>query len=198
MRKTHGTIEEHSRIDSFDLAKPTGSIMIYNDKRFLDYLRAFTEDDNREEIYLSSEGDVLEKRLMIENRAGKYYWICPKCGKRARYLYPGKHILELRCGKCAGLNYRIQQEYHDCIWYADRALQYAIDYLQYKPPHDFAPYDILSTYPKRPKEMSKDVYDKRLKRFRRMCNQYERQFYIEAAWIMNAVERQRKNTKGRY
>lgn len=195
MQKTHGTIEEQPRIDSFDLAKSNGSIMIYNDKRFLDYLRAFTEDDNLEEIYLSPEGDVLEKRLMIENRAGRYYWICPKCGKRARYLYPGKHILTLRCGKCAGLNYKIQQKYHDCIWYADRALQYAIDYLQLKPPHDFAPYDILSIYPARPKGMSRNVYNKHLKRFYRLRNQYERQYYIEAQRIINAMQRIERKVK---
>lgn len=112
--RTHGRVEEYSRIDSFSLLRYAdwfecppdygeyrhpvmGGLIIYN---IMEETARISHDGRSYPVRLSRVPNV-------DGISFRLYFLCPKCGRRARHLY--KKNLLYQCRKCAKLNYGIQQ-----------------------------------------------------------------------------------------
>ncbi len=112
--RTHGRVEEYSRIDSFSLLRYAdwfecppdygeyrhpvmGGLIIYN---IMEETARISHDGRSYPVRLSRVPNV-------DGISFRLYFVCPKCGRRARHLY--KKNLLYQCRKCAKLNYGIQQ-----------------------------------------------------------------------------------------
>lgn len=97
--KRCGQIEATKRIDSFEIRN---SLFLIGGFKTLPF--EFEEDH----VFVDdgfSGGDCIKVTYM-ENRSGRHpFFICPKCGRRVRFLY----IPCFLCRDCSHLNYRSQQ-----------------------------------------------------------------------------------------
>lgn len=101
------------------------------------------------------------------------YWLCPHCGRRARFLYfKSRGFL---CRECAKLNYRCQQRTKDFVDPAYDGIQLAWKRLRWRPPGSIVPADFPYITPDRPKGMHQTTYRHYLARYRRYQEKYRRE-----------------------
>ncbi len=118
--KSHGTVEETLRIDSHEAGAVVGlgHLLGYADGSIplvLDCHRSilYEPEKDREIVEAWSPKDGLCWELELSRKPNGFggsqaFFLCPACGRRARYLYlTGAAFL---CRKCARLNYKSQQE----------------------------------------------------------------------------------------
>lgn len=190
--KTHGRVEDHFRIDSFDLL------------RYADWFELLTDD--YEINYPIMEGNILcnflENAAQISHNGKSYplklskvpnvdgisyrlYFLCPKCGRRVRHLY--KKNLLYQCRKCAKLNYGIQQR--SGLNLLRRKIYFLVvkklQYIDWEVDHPDLPIQDLWHIP-RPKCMRLSKYNALMEEYRRLQKEYET-MYNES--LMKAFER---------
>lgn len=188
--KTHGQIERAWRIDSFDTAISEGSGTLFarmGEKVHLldfDYFTEYgsTPETDREFVELWGVQTLELSRTPSGFGGSCAYWLCPRCGKRARYLYfKNRGFL---CRRCAKLNYRCQQRTKDSANYAQDGLKLARERLGWEPTFDFYPAIFPYVVPDKPKGMHTATYHRYLARYRRYQEKYQRESMREMLAIL--------------
>lgn len=92
----------------------------------------------------------------------RYFFLCPRCGKRCRILY--KYFIYYACGKCQGAYTKtLNRSKTDCQYYWERALREAR-----KVDPDWSPKRggyMFDGFPSRPKYMKRDKYYRHYQKF---------------------------------
>jgi len=191
--KTHGQIERTDRIDSFEarerdacgllMASREGSCIYLRYDRYTEY-HGQTEREFVELTYPWGRWRAtLELSFVPAGFGGRRaFWLCPRCGKRVRYLYfkaPG-----FVCRDCAGLNYRSQQRTKSSLNHWRDGMRLATDTLQWRPPLDVVPMDSPYVTPDRPRYMHRTTYRRHLARYRRYQKKYRRDSLREMLAIL--------------
>ena len=181
--KRCGTIEKTLRIDSFDsaISEGGGSLFACADgvARLIDcdHYTEYgpTEKADREivELWAGGWSQTIELSRIASGFGGsRAFWLCPACGRRVRYLYfAGKIFL---CRKCAGVNYKSQQETKsDCMYYYDKGMALAEKHLDRWPRIRPDGFSFCRWVPDRPRYMHQTTYRRYLARFLRYRRQHE-------------------------
>lgn len=182
--KTHGQIERALRVDSFEAGaiQGPGTIFAYSCGQMIPLKCGHFMDDDREVVELPKY-DTLELTRTTNHFGGsRAYWLCPRCGRRARYLYFRGQ--ELKCRECAKLNYRCQQRTKDSTNYARDGLKLVQEKLGWDPPFDF--YHAIFPYvtPDKPKGMHWATYNRYLARYKRYQEKYQQDSMREMLAIL--------------
>lgn len=182
--RTHGQVERVERIDSFKGARVMGWGKLFTSGMIPLDCGHFMKDN--EEIVELSRGRwhiTLELARTPSGFGGSCaYWLCPRCGKRARYLYfKNRGFL---CRNCARLNYHCQQRTKDSTNYARDGLKLAQERLGWTPPFDVCPADFPYMAPDRPRYMHRTTYHRYLARYRRYQKKYQRESMREMLAIL--------------
>ena len=174
--KTHGQIEQAERIDSFEAGKVTGcgKLIVYRNGIVAHVLHC---DRCGQAVKLSSPGgrwrDTLELGRVPSGFGGtRAFWLCPRCGRRARYLYLGDRGFV--CRECAKLNYRSQQHTGDSMKHFQDGMRLAREKLHWEPPAWVVPMDFPNLTPPCPRYMHDATYRRHLDRFRQYQEKYQR------------------------
>lgn len=180
-KKTHGTVEDCERIDSFEAMRCNPNDweegISAGDVVWLDCNReeAYFGDEVEESVYLLHPDSNWSQELRLTRIASGFggtraYWLCPACGERFRYLYFKK--LRFICRKCAELNYKSQQETKNSRRYLRKGLKLAEERL-YWIPQPIPPVHFASLAPRKPKGMHWATYRKHRDRLRKYQEQHD-------------------------
>ena len=98
--RTHGSIEGRSRVDSF-----------YRPNRL--FAAEYAAEKGRPDAAIPIDDCSIQVTWLHNpydkpGRPSRMYWLCPSCGRRARFLYFDHGAL--LCRECARLNYPCQQQ----------------------------------------------------------------------------------------
>lgn len=187
--KTHGQIERAYRIDSFEAGKVVGRgfVLAIMSGQILPLRCERYGTDEKELVELSYTGsrwrDTLDLARVRSGYGGnRAFWLCPICGRRARFLYfKGQGFV---CRECARLNYQSQQRTRGSLNHYRDGMKLATDKLHWEPLIDVAPLDFPYMTPDRPKGMHKTTYRRYLARYRRYQAAYERDSLREMLAIL--------------
>lgn len=87
--RTHGQVERAERIDSFEAGKVESWGTLFSNSMVPLDCGHFMEDD--EEVVELSKGQWFTTLKLTRTPSGFggncAYWLCPRCGKRVRFLY---------------------------------------------------------------------------------------------------------------
>lgn len=187
--KTHGQIERADWIDSFEAGAVEGWGMVLASRgdKTLPLRCDHYGQAGRELVDLSYSGsrwrDTLELARVRSGFGGsRAFWLCPICGKRARFLYFKDR--RFVCRECAKLNYRSQQRTRDSINHYRDGLKLARERLGWVPPGYICPMDFPYLTPPRPRYMHQSTYRRHLARFRRYQAAYQRDSLREMLAIL--------------
>lgn len=189
--KTHGTVEDSFRIDSFQTMSPeaSDSLCFSNGTVSMNLDCEQYADGGREyvDIFYSKPkyrriAHIQLARISNGFGGSRAFWFCPGCGERFRYLYLTSS--GFRCRKCAGLNYKTQQDWKDCRYYFDLGVQFAREKLGCEFPPGFSVFDFKSFTPDKPKGMHRSTYDRLMRRYERYQEQCREAFIAEALAII--------------
>ncbi len=181
---THGQVERADRIDSFEAGKVEGwgVVTARRDGRALPLQCEHFNVGERETVKLLVCGPLELERVPSGFGGSRAFWVCPRCWKRARYLYfAGRDFV---CRECAGLNYRSQQRTKDSINHVRDGLRMAQEKLRWDPPFPVAPMDFPHVVPDRPRYMHRATYYRLLVRFGRYQEKYHRDSLREMLAIL--------------
>ncbi len=182
--RTHGQVERAERIDSFEAAQADGWGTIFTSRMFPLECKRFQGPD-RETVDLSAGQWFITLELTrIPSGFGgsRAFWVCPRCGRRARYLYFSNR--DFVCRGCAALNYAVQQRTKSSTNYAHDGLRLARERLGWTLPFPVAPMDFPHVIPDRPRYMHRTTYDRYLARYRRYQEKYRRDSMREMLAIL--------------
>lgn len=182
--RTHAQVERAERIDSFEAGKVEGSGTLFSNSMLPLDCGHFMKDD--EEIVELSKGSWFTNLKLTRTPSGFggscAYWLCPRCGKRVRFLYfKNRGFL---CRSCARLNYRCQQRTKGSTNHARDGLKLARDKLYWEPPFDICPAEFPYVTPDRPRYMHQTTYRRYLTRYRRYQEKYQRESMREMLAIL--------------
>ena len=187
--KTHEAVEDHNRIDSFEL--PDSGGLMFCGRKTIDAVREFRYDGEWVRLYyppggprmspeINNRPDGLYETILLSGKRNGYggrqiFFICPCCGKRVRYLYLKAGF---RCRECAKLNYRSSQRTRGEYDAYDRGKKYVHQHLDilWNPDLLDFPYAI----PERPRWMHWNVYSKHIKKLEQFQHQFERRQLLGA------------------
>lgn len=184
--KTHGQIERAYRIDSFEAGtvEDRGIVFASSGGKMLPL---HCDRCGQEFVELSYPGsrwrDTLELARVRSGYGGsRAFWLCPICGRRARFLYFKRQGFV--CRECARLNYRSQQRTRSSLNHYRDGMRLATDKLHWEPLIDVVPMDFPYMTPDRPRGMHKTTYRRYLARYRRYQAAYERDSLREMLEIL--------------
>lgn len=171
--RTHGQIERAERIDSFEATRVDGCDVLFTSGMIpLDCVHFQVPDREEVELSRGQWSITLELTRTPSGFGGSSaFWLCPRCGRRVRYLY--FKDMGFSCRACCKLNYHCQQRTHDSINYARDGLKLAREKLRWEPPFPVVPADFPYVVPDRPKGMHIRTYYRYLARYRRYQNRYK-------------------------
>ena len=157
---------------------------LYPDRLWVGY--SWTHQGKREEIR-----DTFYFDTVPNNYGGqRYYFSCPDCGRRCRFLY--FHRVRFKCRQCARLNYTSQQVTHG----PEEAAHRMIRFIQSKfgVEKSLAPIDAEYFIPERPKGMHQKTYERLRDELDDLQEQYSREWvahvYKTCPFIAQAIQRQ--------
>lgn len=178
--RTHGQVERAARIDSFEAARVTGwGTLFTNNLISLDCGRF----EDTVELSRGQWSVELELTRTPSGFGGSCaYWVCPHCGKRARYLYFSS--MGFVCRSCSRLNYRCQQRTKDSINHVRDGLKLARERLGWVPPFEICPAEFPYVTPDRPKGMHETTYHRYLARYMRYQEKYRQESVLEMLAIL--------------
>lgn len=182
--KSHGTVENIPRIDSFEAAEVgyDGVLFALRDNcptLVLDCWRDITYAPDRdiETVEVRHPKDGWSRTIELSRKANGYggsqaFFLCPGCGRRVRYLYQvGAAFL---CRKCSRLNYRSQQETRsDSMYYYNRGMDLVEKHLDTWPRVRPDGFGFCAWIPERPRYMHQTTYGKYLRRFAKYQDQHQ-------------------------
>lgn len=183
--KTHGQIERVLRIDSFEAGRVAGrgTVLARGEGRVLPF-RCTCCGPSAELSCLGSHwrGTLELARVRSAFGGSRAFWLCPICGRRARFLY--RKDRRFVCRECAKLNYQSQQRTKDSINHFRDGLKLAREKLSWEPPGYIAPMDFPRLLPDRPKGMHEATYQRHLARFRQYQENYRKEVLREMLAIL--------------
>lgn len=110
--RTHGSIIDCVRVDSFKTAVPLGRYAI--NWIIGGSINLDVEDGCVRLLYDIADQSISERVELstVPNHYGssRSFFLCPGCGRRVRFLYRPWERLRFRCRSCWRLNYPSQQE----------------------------------------------------------------------------------------
>jgi len=182
--RTHGQIERTERIDSFEAAQVDGWGTLFTSGMIpLNCGHFMGSDREAVELLRGQWLNTLELARIPSGFGGsRAFWLCPHCGRRARFLYFKK--LGFVCRSCAKLNYQCQQRTRDSTNHAHDGLRLAREKLGWVPPFPVCPADFSHIVPPRPKGMHETTYYRYLVRYRRYQEKYRRDSMREMMRIL--------------
>lgn len=171
--KRNGQIERTARIDSFDIPEYDG--FLYSDNVTFDcyHETVYCGDSETETAELQYEKwrqQITLSRVRHGFGGSSVYWLCPRCGKRSRFLYFNKTRFE--CRGCVGLNYQSQQSTKNEDKYYRQGIEYAQRYLE-PPPPGLDGFSFSNWIPGKPRGMHRTTYRRHLRRFLRYQRKYK-------------------------
>lgn len=191
--RTHGQVERAQRIDSFDAGKLENWDVLYafrGDEMTPLGCEHYTiygpGDLERETINLSyprSRWTQTLRLTRIPNGFGgsRAFWLCPRCGRRVRYLY--FKGLRFICRECARLNYRSQQETKDSMRDYWKGMGYAEKHLVVHPSSRPDGFSFPHYVPDRPLWMHETTYRHHLARFLKYRERYKARLLADFARV---------------
>lgn len=183
--RTHGQIERAERIDSFEAGQIDGWGTVFSSSGVpLDCDHQVIYGDHEMELVKLADGRWILRLTRIRNGFGgsRAFWLCPRCGRRVRYLYFKNR--DFLCRGCAKLNYRCQQRTHDSTNYAMDGLKLAREKLHWEPPFAAAPADFPYIVPDKPPRMHRRTYFRYLTRYRRYQKEYQKKLKAELSSLL--------------
>ena len=127
--KRHGTVEKTPRIDSYEAGtvEGWGKLFAFGGGKMLAFdCCHYTEYGPEREMVEVWHKDGWSQTLELSRKVNGFggsqaFFLCPACGGRVRYLYQtGATFL---CRKCAGLNYKGNQETRSgSMYYYDKGV----------------------------------------------------------------------------
>lgn len=178
MQRTHGTVENCERIDSFEAmrcAENDGEAGISAGDLWLDCDHCALQrgEVEKEFVFLTLPGSRWRQELRlvrIDSGFGgtRAYWLCPECWGRFRYLYFNRRF---RCRRCAGLNYKCQQETQNSQSDLRKGMKIAEERLGWFSLRPVSHMGFLGMFPAKPKGMHWKTYARHLERFRKYQDQ---------------------------
>lgn len=173
--KSHGTVENTPRLDSFDAATVQGWGDVFCGNAVIDAYR----DGN---CLLLSPAEPEEIELELSRKRNGYggqqtFFLCPGCGRRVRYLYLSKRMPFL-CRKCARLNYKSQQQTRDSMTDYFKGMKLVEERLAL-PPWPIDGFSFVAYTPDKPKWMHRATYLRYLSRFFKYRERYARQLIAD-------------------
>lgn len=175
--KSHGTVEETPRVDSFEAGamEGGGALFVYGDDKtlLLDcdhytvYGTAKVPDREIVELWAGEWSQTIELSRIASGFGGsRAYWLCPACGARVRFLYfTGAIFL---CRRCSRVNYRSQQENKsDSMRFYNKGMALVEKHLDRWPRFRPDGFSFCDWVPDRPKGMHETTYRRYLARFLR-------------------------------
>ena len=169
--KTHGTVENYSRIDSFDLIPHINE--------------AENPHDAFDPVLFGNNRFRLHWVEGVDGTYSRVYFGCPQCRRRVRYLYArGAGYV---CRHCLGANYRGQQlrpwTVKDVQRRMEKLVEEKLGYYWWR--HDYPSYQIqeLENIPK-PRYMRWAKYSALMMEFRQLHDEYWRAFLREYPWAI--------------
>ncbi len=176
----HGQVEQEYRIDSFDGGKVEGRGTLHARRGSSTVALPCTHSTTggREAVELYGFATLELTRIPSGFGGSRAFWLCPRCGRRARYLYFKDRSFV--CRECAKLNYRSQQRTRD---YVQDGMKLAREKLHWEPPGWFTPLDFLEVTPPCPRYMHQATYQRHLAKFKR----YQEKYYQEWQQKINAI-----------
>lgn len=176
--KTHGSVEDCRRIDSFalhDFLKGDKYLYYKTDVKYpiIGGDVVYHVGTKTASIYSNGAYTALELSRVInpDNRTYRMYFMCPVCGKRARYIYRKNESYS--CRECAGLNYESQQKsgtdelLRKMRYIVEKKLEYA--YWQCECPRVMLP-ELL--YIPKPRYMRWEKYEALIRDLRELQSKY--------------------------
>lgn len=182
--KSHGTVENVPRIDSYEAGAVDydGTLFAFRENGpplVLDCWRdvVYMPQGERETVTVWHPKDGWSRTIELSRKANGYggnqaFFLCPACGRRARYLYQvGAALL---CRKCSRLNYKSQQETRsDSMYYYDKGVALVekrlATCLRVRPDG----FGFCAWIPERPRYMHKSTYLKYLRRFAKYQHRHQ-------------------------
>ncbi len=195
--KSHGTIEETCRIDSYEAGAvdgwgclfgyaEKGIPLVLDCERSTEYGPEPEQDREIVEVWHPKEG--WDQTLELSRKANGYggsqaFFLCPACGARRRYLYQkGTGFL---CRKCAKLNYRSQQETRsDSMYFYRKGCELVEKHLDTWPRVRPDGFSFCAWIPERPRYMHQTTYKRYLRRFARYQDQHQRRQLLDIARLL--------------
>ena len=190
--KSHGQVENSSRIDSFELAQTQGWSWIMCGQKPIEssYLHG---DDTCD---LIPRDDLWSVEIELSSKPNGYggeqlFFICPACGQRFRFLYlTGTAFL---CRKCAKLNYRSQQETSsDSMYFYHKGMKLVKSRLLTWPQIRPDGFSFCSYFPGRPRFMHQTTYRRYLARFLRYRKKHEDRLLADMNRLLKMFPDKRK------
>lgn len=182
--KTHDQVERALRIDSFDaMAALNRGTIFANGGGQMVPIKCWHSLEYDGEMVELARGDILELDRIPNHFGGsRTYWLCPRCRRRARYLYFKGQCFQ--CRECSKLNYASQQRTKDCTNYARDGLKLARERLGWEPAFDFYPAIFPYVTPDKPKGMHWATYDRYLAKYKKYQEKYRRDSLREMLAIL--------------
>lgn len=176
--KSHGTAEKTPRIDSYEAGEVEGlgTLFGFADRGMplvLDCCRdmIYTPDRDIETVEVWHPKDGWSQTIELSRKVNGFggsqaFFLCPACGDRRRYLYQvGAAFL---CRKCAGLNYKGNQETRSgSMYYYDKGVALVEKRLDTWPRVRPDGFSFCRWIPERPRYMHQTTYRRHLIRFMR-------------------------------
>ncbi len=189
--KTHGQVERADRIDSFEAGRVEGrgTLTARRDGSALTIPCERVTVGEREVVKLPVGGTLELARVKSGFGGSRAFWVCPRCGERARYLFFQRSKDEawsmgFACRECCRLNYRVQQRTRSSINHVLDGTRLAREKLGWEPSAWAAPLDFPNLTPPCPPRMRQSTYQRHLARFRRYQEKYERDALREVLGIL--------------
>lgn len=162
--RTHGTVEDYERIDSFELGR---------------YLDAAEEPHEiYDPVFYGAYRFALHWVDGVDGSPSRLYFGCPRCRRRVRYLY--RRGSSYACRKCLGANYASQQATKGSIDEVRRRMRELVEkdlgYTWWKRDHPDTGIEELDIIPK-PRYMRWAKYSALMIRYRDLQDEYWRAFF---------------------
>lgn len=179
--KTHDQVEDYMKLDSF-LFRECVSLLEEKNRDDVEGHFPWGKGGNigfvlyqtRLQLLYSIGGYEVRESFYFSKVPNNYggiprlYFICPYCGKTARYIY--MHKKHFKCRKCANLNYNSQQITKGEDIHARRMLKILRNDFGIK--ESISAFDASMYRPERPKGMHNRTYLKHLIRYSKERDKY--------------------------
>ena len=179
-KRTHGSIIECARVDSFKTAVPPGQYAI--NWIIGGGINLDVGDGCVRLLYDIADQSISERVELstVPNHYGgsRSFFLCPGCDRRVRFLYRPWERLRFRCRSCWRLNYPSQQETPGAVGPYRKGVKLLLE--RFKLPLDKIPGPgrFYGYIPPRPKGMHWHTYSKLCRELELLQGDYERNRYI--------------------
>jgi hypothetical protein len=154
--KTHGSTASTARLDSFELRDK-----LLNKKHGYLKINTASSDIAAEHVFWTQVNNNFD----TSGNKPRIYFVCPACGRRARFMYYKPTWGRLLCRECGRLHYPIQQVAKGTMRHEEQ-MRTALRMLKYVEAETLSPIDLYDLYQiPRPRYMHKSIYQKHMSKF---------------------------------